>query len=463
MGSVGEENKPNESSRSLSIVMYPWFAMGHLTPFLHMANKLAERGHRISFFHPKNSITKIQHFNLHPDLISFIPIDVPQVEGLPPGAETAADVPIQSQALLRLAMDRTQPAIHSLLKQIKPDFVFFDFTHWLPKLARQLGIKSVHFVIISPATVAYTFRKGQADADFMKPPEGFPSSSSIKVLTHEARVFTMGGKNKEIGSGLSFRERLMISTEECDAISFKTCREMEGQYCDYLEKRFQKPVILAGPVVPVQPTSALEGSWAEWLSNFKDKTVIYCVLGSEVRLPKDQFQELILGLEMTGLPFFAALKPPVGFETIETSLPDGFEERNKGKGIVHDGWVQQLLILAHPAVGCFVTHCGSGSLSEALVSDSQIVLLPQRGDQFINARVMSGDLKVGVEVKKGDEDGLFTKDGVCEAIKLVMDENSEVGKEVRANHAKWKEFLLGEGLESSYTDEFIHKLHGILS
>ncbi|CAI9087359.1 OLC1v1021414C1 [Oldenlandia corymbosa var. corymbosa] len=463
MSTDHEDDKPNKTSSSLSIVMYPWFAMGHLTPFLHMANKLAERGHRISFFHPKNTISKLQHFNLHPHLINFIPIDVPQVEGLPPGTETTADVPPESQELLRLAMDRTQPTIHSLLKQIKPDFVFFDFTHWLPELARQLGIKSVHFVIISPATVAYTLRKEQTThSELMKPPLGFPPSSSIKLQTHEARGLNMAGKFKEIGTGLSFLERVLLSAEKSDALSFVACREMEGRYCDYIEAKFQKPVILAGPVVPIQPSSTLEGNWAEWLNNFKDKSVIYCAFGSEFILQKDQFQELILGFEKTGLPFFAALKPPVGFDSIEMALPDGFEERNHGRGIVYDGWVQQQLILAHPAVGCFVTHCGASSLSEALVSDSQIVLLPQLGVQFISARVMGGDLRVGVEVKKGDEDGWFTKDAVCEAIQLVMDENSDVGKDVRANHAKWKEFLLRDGLESSYIDEFVHKLQGLL-
>lgn len=65
-------------------------------------------------------------------------------------------------------------------------------------------------------------------------------------------------------------------------------------------------------------------------------------------------------------------------------------------------------------------------------------------------------------MEKGDEDGLFTRDAVCKAIRLVMDEDSEVGREVRANHSKWKDFLLQEGLESSYIDEFVQKLRELL-
>ena len=62
---------------------------------------------------------------------------------------------------------------------------------------------------------------------------------------------------------------------------------------------------------------------------------------------------------------------------------------------------------------------------------------------------MSNNLKVGVEVEKG-EDGLFTKESVCKAVNKVMEVDSEVGREVRANHAKLRELLSSEDLESSY-------------
>lgn len=129
---------------------------------------------------------------------------------------------------------------------------------------------------------------------------------------------------------------------------------------------------------------------------------------------------------------------------------------------MQDSWVQQQLILKHPSVGCFVTHCGAGSLSEALVSECQLVLLPRFGDQFLNARLMSGELRVGVEVEKGEEDGLFTKEGVCNAVMAVMDRESQVGEEVRANHAKWREILLNKELQDAYIDDLISRLQDLV-
>ncbi|XP_062160410.1 cyanidin 3-O-galactoside 2''-O-xylosyltransferase FGGT1-like [Alnus glutinosa] len=450
--------------KTFHIFMYPWFAMGHLNSFLYISNKLAERGHRISFFLPTKTQPKLEPLNLHKDLISFIPITVPHVDGLPPGAETTADVPFPLHSLLMTAMDLTEPTIEASMISLKPDFVFYDFTHWLPALARPLGIKPIHYCTVNPAVFGYLLsperKHNVTQADLQAPPPSFPPSM-IRLGAHETRDLT-SNMVKEYGRGTSFRERLTITVRDCDAICIKACREMEGPYCDYIERQFGKPVILAGPVVPEPPTSALDEKWAKWLDSFKDKTVIFCAFGSECVLKKDQFQELVLGFELTGMPFFAVLKPPMGVETIESALPEGFEERVKGRGVVHGGWVQQQLILRHPSVGCFVTHCGASSLAEAMVTECQLVLLPHGVDQFINARLMGGDLKVGVEVEKGEEDGLFTREGVCKAVRTVMDDNSIVGKEVRANHAKWREFLLSKGLENSYIDSFVQKLHSLL-
>ncbi|PIN15626.1 UDP-glucuronosyl and UDP-glucosyl transferase [Handroanthus impetiginosus] len=409
---------------NLKFVMYPWLGMGHLTAFLHISNKLAER--------------------------------VPHVDGLPYGTESTAYVPAPMYTLLRRAMDLTEPAIEALLQELKPHFVFFDFAHWLPQMARKLGIKSILYFVISPASVGYLFRDESNVDAYKEPPAGFPPSV-VKLHTHEARAFHFINNTKEIGSGIKFVERVIMAAEECDAMGFKSCREIEGKYLEFLEKKFKKPVIPAGPVSPDAPTSRLEKKWAQWLNQFEPKSVIFSTFGSEIRLNMDQFQELVLGFELTGLPFLAALKPPLEAETIEEALPEGFKERTAERGVVYGDWMQQQLILSHPSVGCFVTHCGWSSLSEAM-----LVLIPHMCDQLINARLMGGDLRAGVEVEKGDEDGLFTREGVAQAIRLVMEGDSEIVKEVRANRGKLREFFMRKELENSYVDEFVQKLKCLL-
>ncbi|CAM8994846.1 unnamed protein product [Rhodiola kirilowii] len=439
------------TDKAMHVAMYPWFAMGHLTAFIHLANKLAERSINISFFIPTKTQSKIEHFNRHPDRITFVPIPVPQIKGLPPGAETTSDVPFPLHPLIMTAMDETRPFCEASFEKLKPDIVFFDFTHWLPYVTRKLGIKAIHFCCTSSVTIGYLLSPARVDpkeSDLYDPPPGF-TPTCIKLKKHEARgLFFMN--NLEYGKGIKFMDRQMRSFMDCDAISFKAIKEIEGPYLDYVEKVFKRPVFPAGPIVPEQSTSTdLDTKWVDWLSQFQSKSVIYCAFGSECVLKLEQFQELLLGYELTGRPFLVALKPPIGADSVESALPEEFQERVKDRGIVYGGWVQQQLILAHPSIGCFVTHCGSGSLSEALMNECQLVLFPQVGDQIINARMMGLDLRVGVEVEKNGEDGSFTRDGVCKAVNDVMDKESDIGKEVRANHAKWKEFLNGEGIDKN--------------
>nr|KYP33336.1 Anthocyanidin 3-O-glucosyltransferase [Cajanus cajan] len=420
----------------MHIAMYPWLAMGHITTYLHLANKLAKRRHRISFFIPKRTKAKVEHYNLYPHLITFIPITIPHVDGLPPQAETTFDVPLSLATLFMTAMDRTKKDIEPLLHELKPNVVFFDFALWIPSLARSLGIKSLQYITVNVMSVAFieSMKKqcqqnNLVEDDEMNlmnsPPAGFPDSS-IKLHAHEVRGLASFMK-LEVG-GVSFMDHVCTGANLSDAVGFRGCREIEGQYAEFLESFYWKPLLLSGPGLPDPPNSTLEQKWAQWLARFNP-----------------------------------ALKAPIGFESVEEAMPEGFKERVHGRGIVHGVWnVQQTLILDHPSIGCFITHCGASSLLEALVNKCQLVMLPNVLDQIFNARMMSSSFKAGVEVEKGEEDGLFTKESVCKAVKTVMDDESEVGRQVRENHLKLRNILSSKDLENTYNDSFCHKLQELL-
>ncbi|KAI3873100.1 hypothetical protein MKX03_031476 [Papaver bracteatum] len=447
--------------------MFPFLAMGHLTPFLHLSNKLAEKGNKISYICPPKTISKLESMNLYPNLITFVPLGLPHIDGLPHGAETISDVSPSLAHLLMLAFFASRKHVESILIDLRPDFVFFDHAHWVPSFARQVGIKSVAFITSGAASTAYIIipsRNIQNDDDktklsLMEPPPDFPPDSSLKLHAHEVEdaIPFWADKNEDSG-GLTTHQLVVNSLIECNLICIRTCREIEGSYCDYLEIQYQKPVLPTGLLLPDQTCKSLEERWDNWLGSFKTGSVVFCAFGSQIILSKDQFQELVLGIELTGLPFLAALKPPAGFQTVDEALPDGFKERVGGRGLVHGGWVQQPKILAHKSVGCFVSHCGFGSLSESLLNDVQLVLMPQMDDQYLTSRLLSGELKVAVEVEKKENESWFCKESICKAIKMVMDEDSKTGFEMKANHLNLKGLLSKQGVESSYIDNFIHKL-----
>ncbi|EOA21481.1 hypothetical protein CARUB_v10001874mg [Capsella rubella] len=207
--------------------------------------------------------------------------------------------------------------------------------------------------------------------------------------------------------------QLTTGFKSCDVIALRTCKEIEDT---------SKP---------------LEEHWIHFLSKFPHGSLVFCALGSQIILEKDQFQELCLGMEMSGLPFLVAVKPPRGSST--------------------GAWVQQPLILSHPSVGCFVNHCGPGAIWECLMSNCQMVLIPFLSDQVLFTRLMTEEFKVSVEVSR-EKTGWFSKESLRDAIKSVMDKDSDLGKLVRSNHTKLKEIIVSPGLLTGYVDNFVESL-----
>ena len=70
-------------------------------------------------------------------------------------------------------------------------------------------------------------------------------------------------------------------------------------------------------------------------------------------------------------------------------------------------------VLAHGALGAFLTQCGCGwpSTIEGLVSGHPLVMLPFVVDQGLITRTMA-ERGVGVEVAWNDGDGSFGRDGI---------------------------------------------------
>lgn len=292
----------NAESSVLNIAFYPWFALGHLTSFLRLANKLAERGHKVSYFLPTKTSSKLASHNHYPDHLTYVPIDVPHVDGLPLGAETTNDASVSSAPLIMTAMDMTRDTIESHLALLKPDLVFYDFAYWIPELGRKHGFKSVHYItgyIARYAGFAAYIKATQYNS--VDPPLTLPSPEVFRRRAHEAKVMASISKKAFGLKGKTLLEMFSISFQECDAIGAKTCKEMEAEYSEYVENILGKPVLLAGPVVPKTPSSILDDKLHGWLQGFGAATVIYCALGSECILQLNQFQDLLLGLELTGV------------------------------------------------------------------------------------------------------------------------------------------------------------------
>ncbi|KAL6221453.1 hypothetical protein ACLB2K_009204 [Fragaria x ananassa] len=167
----------------------------------------------------------------------------------------------------------------------------------------------------------------------------------------------------------------------------------------------------------------------KWLDSKETGSVVYVSFGSLANLTKEQMEELAWGLNNSNYHFLWVIK-----ESEKQKLPTNFFEEISEKGLVVS-WCSQLQVLAHKAVGCFVTHCGWNSTLEALSLGVPMVTLPQFADQTTNGKLVADVWKVGVRVKV-NEKGFITKEELVMRVKQVMDK--EVGMEIRKASQIWK-------------------------
>ncbi|KAI7730794.1 hypothetical protein M8C21_025020, partial [Ambrosia artemisiifolia] len=117
-------------------------------------------------------------------------------------------------------------------------------------------------------------------------------------------------------------------------------------------------------------------------------------------------------------------------------MPEGVLEAAGERGKVVQ-WSPQAKVLAHPAVSCFVTHCGWNSTMEALSSGVPVVVFPQWGDQVTNAKYLVDEWKIGIRMCRGEaEHKVIGREAVEECLREAT--SGVKAAEMKTNAMKWK-------------------------
>jgi hypothetical protein len=160
-----------------------------------------------------------------------------------------------------------------------------------------------------------------------------------------------------------------------------------------------------------------------------------------------QAQEIAHGLERSGHRFLWVLRGPPAAGTLHPTdadlgelLPEGFLERTKEKGLVWPTKAQQKEILAHAAVGGFVTHCGWNSTLESLWFGVPMVPWPLYAEQHLNAFTLVAYMGAAVAMKVDRKRDNFVEASELErAVKALMDGGeSDDGRKARERATELK-------------------------
>lgn len=137
---------------------------------------------------------------------------------------------------------------------------------------------------------------------------------------------------------------------------------------------------------------------------------------------------------------------------------NSFVNSVQGRGLIVP-WCNQLEVLAHPAVGCFVAHCGWNSTLDALSIGVPMVALPQWSDQPTNAMFVEELWRVGVKAKKNKE-GIVLRDALEMCIREVM--VGAKSEEIKENASNWRKLAIRAVSSGGSSDKNINEFVGQL-
>ncbi|KAJ9558552.1 hypothetical protein OSB04_013166 [Centaurea solstitialis] len=213
-----------------------------------------------------------------------------------------------------------------------------------------------------------------------------------------------------------------------------------------------------------------------WLDGQQPSSVVFLCFGSAGSFDEVQVKEIAHAIERSGHPFVWSLRRPSqpeqginlgDYEDPGVVLPEGFLERTLGVGKVI-GWAPQAALLAHPAVGGFVSHCGWNSVLESLWFGVALATWPMYAEQQLNAFELVVELGLAVEIKLDykkdvfnpvDDTIIVTAEEIERGIRQVM-EDFEVRGKVKEMSRKSRAAVAKDG--SSFTS-IGHLIHEFLS
>ncbi|OMO97360.1 UDP-glucuronosyl/UDP-glucosyltransferase [Corchorus olitorius] len=147
-----------------------------------------------------------------------------------------------------------------------------------------------------------------------------------------------------------------------------------------------------------------------WLDSQPLESVLFVSFGSVVSLTHDQMLEFWHGLVNSEKPFLWVIRP--NSITTENDERDDIlmdlENRAKGKGLIVS-WTPQEEILAHPAIGGFLTHSGWNSTLESIYEGVPMICWPLIADQQVNSRCVSDVWRIGFDMKDSCERSIIEK------------------------------------------------------
>ncbi|GAV67133.1 UDPGT domain-containing protein, partial [Cephalotus follicularis] len=442
------------------VLTVPYPSQGHINPMLQFSKRLA-------FKHLKVTLA-ITHFisnSMRPKPSSSIQFDTIS-DGYDEGGFAQADS-IRAY-LTRLQADGSKTLSELIIKYKNNgdpiDCIVYDaFLPWALDVAKKFGIFGAPFFTQSCAVnyIYYYAHHGLLTLPITSTTVSIPGLPLLELQDMPSMIGVAGSYPAYLEMVLN----QFSNTDKASVVLVNSFYKLE-EVVKWMASLW--PIKNIGPVIPsMYLDKRLEDDKDYGLSLFKPNidgclkwldarevgSVIYISFGSMAALVEEQLEEIAWGLKRSNYFFLWVVR-----ESEVKKLPSNLLEEISDKGLIVN-WSPQLQVLAHKAVGCFMTHCGWNSTLEALSLGMPMVGIPQWTDQPTNAKFVADVWQTGVRVK-ANEKGMVTREEIEKCVREVME--GERADEMRRNSDKWKklakEAVEEGGSSDNNIEEFVAKL-----
>ncbi|XP_028120332.1 UDP-glycosyltransferase 74B1-like [Camellia sinensis] len=443
------------------VVVLPYPSQGHINPLLQFAKRLASKGVKATL--------ATTHYTVKSICVPNIAVE-PISDGFDNGGFTQARA---EDVYLKSLRENGSRTLSQLIEKHKNTnfpincVVYDSFFPWALDVAKTHGIYGAPFFTNS-ATVCAIFchvHHGlvKLPVKVEELPLVLPGIPPLNLVDLPSFVQAPESYPAYLAMKLSQYSNL----DKADWVFGNTFEELEGEAVKNVLELW--PGKMIGPMVPsayldgrieedkgygASLWKPLSSDCAKWLEAKPSQSVVYVSFGSMVSLTEEQMEEMAWGLKGSNLDFIWVVR-----ESEITKLPSEFTNSTaQEKGLIVT-WCNQLEMLAHQAIGCFVTHCGWNSTLEGLSLGVPMVGVPKWTDQLTDAKFIEEIWGVGFRAKE-DEKGVVRREELMGCLKEVMEGERSV--EIRKNCCKWKELAkeaISEGGSSDKSiDEFVEQL-----
>ncbi|GER56601.1 UDP glycosyltransferase [Striga asiatica] len=374
----------------LHIVLFPAMSYGRIIPTLDLAKLFTSRGLRATIIITPPFAPTVEPARSSGHDIGRKTLDFPPENSLLPKNIFSLDQVLSPELLAKFfeATALLRDPLECLLLDLNANcLVSGVFLPWTVGPTNTLGIPRLIFQCWGCfALCASEHMRGH------EPHKSLSSDSDTFVLPglpHELTFVRSQVPSEDENSLFSrIKERMRETDRESFEVVVNSFYELEPDYANHYKNVLGMKTWHVGPLLLLCNDEGDKGK--SWRGEKSDIDENDCLAWLDSKNP-GSLHEMAAGLESSGHDFVWAVR----HEEKEDPLPEGFEERTRGKGLVIRGWSPQLTILGNEAVGVFVTHCGWNSILEGVSAGVPMVTWPAFAEQFYNEKLLTEVLRVG--------------------------------------------------------------------